>query len=83
MVWLLQLLFDVDRLEWLIYIVGGVIGALLAASLFDVALIGLSSLAGAALIVGVVNIREEFRLIILILLVVVGLVVQSSRLSRW
>jgi hypothetical protein len=82
LVWLLQFLINLDRLEWLIYIVGGVIGAVLAASLFEVALIGLSSLAGAALIVGTTGFGADLRFIVFMVLVLVGIVIQSSRLTR-
>jgi hypothetical protein len=81
LVWLAQTFTNVDQLEWLIFLIGGVIGALLVTSLFEVALIGLSSLAGAMLIVGVTNLSPSLSTALLFGLILVGIVIQSRRLS--
>jgi hypothetical protein len=62
---------------WLPFLIGGVIGALLVALLFDWALIFLSSLGGAALIANSVDAQPSVSLILLVVLLVVGVVVQS------
>lgn len=81
LVWLAQTFTNVDQLEWLIFLIGGVIGALLVTSLFEVALIGLSSLAGAMLIVGVTNLSPGLSTALLLGLILVGIAIQSRRLS--
>jgi hypothetical protein len=62
---------------WLPFLIGGVIGAALVALLFDWALIFLSSLGGAELIVQNVNARPSILLLLLVVLLVLGIVVQS------
>ncbi len=83
LVWLLQWLsLAPDRLEWLIFIIGGLIGAIVIASLFEAALIVLSSLTGAALIVQATNQATNFNALIIallfIVLLAVGIVVQAQ-----
>ena len=84
LIWLLQWL-SLDPgylLEWLIFIIGGLIGAIVIASLFEAALIVLSSLTGAALIVQVVNQATNFNALIIallfIVLLAVGIVTQAQ-----
>lgn len=67
--------------EWVVYVVGGIIGAVLVLYLFDPALIWLSSLAGAVLISDVVKLSPPFDLILFVVLVIVGIAVQTG-LSR-
>ena len=83
LVWLAGL-FNLNTAQWgwIIFIVGGVIGLILAISLFEVALIGLSSLAGAAIIVSVTNLQPMITTLLFIVLVIVGLVIQSRRLDE-
>ena len=63
-------------------IIGGVIGALLALFLFNPALIGLSSIAGAILIVQAAGLEPPFDVLLLILLAVTGIIIQTRQLSR-
>ena len=78
LIWLLRLFeLNLDLWELLIFIVGGIIGAILVSYLFELALIGLSALLGAAMIVQVTNFRPEITLILFIVLVIVGIILQS------
>ncbi|MBU1001589.1 MAG: DUF4203 domain-containing protein [Proteobacteria bacterium] len=61
---------------------GGIIGAILLYVIFDWALIGLSSLAGATLIVQAVDFDPQFGMVVYVCLVVVGVVFQASLLRR-
>lgn len=75
--------FGGDAPGWIAYLIAGVIGVALMLALFDWALILLSSLAGANLIVaGVVarfHLPQAIALVLLIGLVLVGVVVQAQR----
>jgi hypothetical protein len=63
---------------WIIYIVGGIIGVALVAFLFDWALITLSSLAGATLVVQSLFSQRAGGGLIFFVLVILGLVIQGS-----
>ena len=65
-----------EALFWLAFVVGGVLGALLVATLFDVALIALSSLTGASLLVQALEPAQPARILLFAVLLLVGLVVQ-------
>lgn len=84
---LLQLLnLDVNQewLSWFVFILGGVIGAILVLVLFDWALIILSSSVGAAALVQVTEIFVELtptvNLIVFVLLLIVGIAFQAYTL---
>jgi hypothetical protein len=68
--------------NWVIFIIGGVLGALLAWFLFDPALIGLSSLAGASLITGSISLNPPWNLVVFLGLFVVGVVFQAGLMWR-
>ncbi len=63
---------------WLAFLVGGILGAVLLGAAFDWALIGLSSLAGAMLVAGALNLSSTGHLLVLIGLFLVGVIVQSA-----
>lgn len=67
---------DAARFIWIIYIVGGIIGVILVSFLFDWAIITLSSLAGAALVV------EAFQLqrsgLVFLILFLAGVIIQGT-----
>ena len=63
-------------------IIGGIIGALLALFLFNPALIGLSSIAGAILIVEAASLKPPLDLLLLVVLAIVGIIIQTKQLSR-
>jgi hypothetical protein len=64
----------------LAFIVGGVIGIIMVGMFLGWALISLSSLAGAALIVNALNLDSGLDILIFIILVVVGVVFQARDL---
>ena len=81
-IWLLGLVnFDFEQWNWIPYIIGGVLGSVLVSSLFDVALIGISALMGAALIVQITNFAPLINTILLVILAIVGFVIQSRTLK--
>jgi hypothetical protein len=74
----------VDRgvLAWGAFLVGGIIGLILVGFLFDWALITLSSLAGASMIVGAFNLRHVAGGVIIIVLFIIGVALQGAALRR-
>ena len=73
---------DKGILTWIIFIIGGILGAALVAFLFDWALISISSLAGASMIVNAFQFRPGAAALIFFILVIVGVVFQGSALRR-
>ncbi|HEY6074651.1 MAG TPA: hypothetical protein VIV15_15020 [Anaerolineales bacterium] len=77
---------NVGGMAWLVYLVGGVIGIILVSLLFNWALITLSSLGGAALIVrelmdaGVL--QTALASVVFFVLVILGVVIQGTALRR-
>jgi len=73
-------------LSWVIFIVGGIVGAVLLSVVFDLALIVLSSAAGAGLIADTVmtayTIEKLVVALIFLALFAFGIVVQSRMLRR-
>ncbi|CAB1085563.1 hypothetical protein D1AOALGA4SA_13050 [Olavius algarvensis Delta 1 endosymbiont] len=69
--------FRPDQLIWLPYLIGGFIGAMLMYYIFDWALIFISTLAGAALIVQTLSLNPEIEMGLYLALVLGGLVVQT------
>lgn len=66
----------------IIFIVGGIIGAVLLLALFDWALIVLSSVVGAYLIESAITLPATGIAILFILLVIIGVVVQTMAMRR-
>jgi hypothetical protein len=62
--------------EWVALVAGGVIGALLALTLFETALVVLSSILGSGLVVGAANLDALPAVILFAILVIVGVSVQ-------
>ncbi|HMQ56307.1 MAG TPA: hypothetical protein PKE64_29235 [Anaerolineae bacterium] len=83
-VWLLGLFgVEVGNLAWLAYVVGGLVGLLVATSLFNVALIGLSALIGATLITQAIPSLPAWLVpLILLALFAVGVVIQAKVLNK-
>jgi len=67
---------------WLALIGGGIIASALVLALFDLALIALSSLAGANLIIQITNFSPVMTSLVFVLLVAIGAVVQVSMLKK-
>ena len=66
----------------LIFLIGGILGALLLLSLFDWALIFISSVIGAHLIQSVVALPPTGTAILFVVLVIFGVVVQAAAFQR-
>ncbi len=77
-------LFGLDKglMTWVIFIVGGIIGAALIASLFDWALIIISSLAGSSMILNAFHFGRLIAALIFIVLFFIGVAVQAATLSQ-
>ncbi|MBI5302306.1 MAG: DUF4203 domain-containing protein [Chloroflexi bacterium] len=73
---------DATPLPLIAFVVGGVIGAIWVALLFDWALIGLSSLAGAITLTNVLLPRGAMAIIAIVVLFVVGVMIQVGWLWR-
>ncbi|MBE7553864.1 MAG: DUF4203 domain-containing protein [Anaerolineales bacterium] len=73
-----QFSLDLSQWGWLIFVVGGVMGVLLAIYLFDAALIILSALAGASLIVQAISLDPLVTVILFLVLVLLGILIQTS-----
>src|SRR5208337_3438824 len=75
--------FGLDKgiIAWIIFIVGGVIGAALIAALLDWALIIISSLAGSSMIINAFHFGRSMAALIFIVLLFIGIAVQASVLS--
>jgi hypothetical protein len=82
-VWLLQLFeLNLNQWAWLFFIIGGIIGIILALSLFELALIVLSSLAGATLITQAIHLSPLITSLLFLALLVVGIVIQARMLPE-
>jgi hypothetical protein len=82
-VWLLQLFeLNLNQWAWLFFIVGGIIGIILALSLLELALIVLSSLAGATLIVQAIPFSSLVAGLLFLALLIVGIVIQARMLPE-
>ena len=68
--------------SWIIYIIGGIAGAIIIGMFFDWAVILLSSIGGAALITEALTITGAARALALIVLVIVGVVFQASQMRK-
>lgn len=69
--------FSSNQLEWLPYLIGGVIGMLLLFFIFDWALILISSLAGASMITQALSLNSGVQFGLFLALVVCGLLIQT------
>lgn len=63
---------------WVIFLVGGVFGGVLLAALFDWALIFLSSLTGATIIVQATQFSPQITTALFVVLLIVGVAIQIS-----
>ncbi len=69
-------------LSWIIYVIGGIIGVVLVMLLFNWALITLSSLAGASLIVQSLFAQRTAGGLIFFILFIAGIAIQGAVLRR-
>lgn len=73
---------QVPALAWILAIIGAIVGTVLAISLFDWALIVLSSSAGATLLVQSLNVQPPLTFIIYGGAILLGIVIQASMMKR-
>ncbi len=73
--------WETGQANWILFLIGGVLGALLIIILFDWALIILSSLAGAGLVTESLHVEPGGEILLFIGLFVAGVLLQS-RLMR-
>jgi hypothetical protein len=66
-------------LDWVVYVIAGILGLILASALFDWALILLSSLVGAALIVSTLAVGPPIKVLAFAGLAIIGLGVQAAQ----
>ena len=71
-----------ESAAWIAYLVGGVLGALLVLGLFNWALIGLSTLMGATVIVQALPLEHGVSALFFAALTVLGIVAQAMQLKR-
>jgi len=67
-----------SQMVWLPYIIGGVLGAVVLFFVFDWALIVLSTMTGATLIVQMVTFNPWFEITIFLTLVIAGMAIQAK-----
>ncbi|MGC9323927.1 MAG: hypothetical protein ACP5G0_04170 [Desulfomonilia bacterium] len=79
-----RLSLHMDRFSWLIFLAGGILGAIFILAVFDWALIALTSLTGAAFITDLVQIHPRLVPVLFGALTIIGIVVQAiiNRASR-
>jgi len=70
------------RMDWLFFLICGVIGSILIMVVFDWALIALSSLAGAGLIAATFHVDHLVKTLLFIGLLIAGIAVQSGLMKR-
>lgn len=71
-----------ESLAWIAFLIGGVIGAILVIALFDWALIVLSALTGATVIAQNVSLNEPVSSLLFLVLLVLGVIVQTRQKTR-
>lgn len=67
---------------WIVYLIGGLLGAILLSILFDWALIVLSSITGSIIILQAIDLSMAWRGLFFFGLLIVGIVVQSTAQDR-
>ena len=70
-----------SQMIWLPYIIGGIIGAIILFLVFDWALIFLSTLTGATLIVQIVTFKPWVEIVLFLVLVIVGMLFQAKTMT--
>lgn len=67
---------------WIAFVIGGIIGMVLVSLIFDWALISLSSLAGAVMITGALDLSPSAALLTGLVLVIAGVAIQASWMRK-
>ena len=73
---------DKGAVAWIAFIIGGILGLILISILFDWALIIISSLAGASMVVSGFNFGMATTGLIFLILLIAGILIQASELRR-
>lgn len=73
---------NLGNYQWMAILAGAILGALLAGSMFDWALILISSASGATLVSRGLNVTMPFSAVLLIALFILGLIVQRNIKSK-
>jgi hypothetical protein len=73
--------WQANGLAWLPFVIGGIIGLVLILALFDLALIVLSSLIGASMVVQAINLGRPVSAVLFVVLVILGFVIQARLLA--
>jgi hypothetical protein len=74
--------FGTETSPNILVVVGGVVGAVIAAIIMDAAIIVLASLVGAGAIVQAINVNQSARSLLFLGLVAVGILVQFKLMAR-
>lgn len=69
---------DAEPIRWMAFIIGGIVGLLLVASLFDWALYILSAWAGATLVTESIGLQATVGLVVFFALFLLGIIIQAS-----
>jgi hypothetical protein len=72
---------DLGGFSWVLYVIGGIIGAILFAVFFDWTLIILSSVSGAVVLTQSFAISRPLGMVTIAVLVIVGIIVQARTLA--
>lgn len=73
---------DIGGPQWLQFVVGGIIGAVLLGALFNPALIVLSSLVGAALVADSLPLGPDSSMVVMVVAAVLGIIVQTRMFRK-
>jgi hypothetical protein len=73
---------SVGTLDWVLYLITGIAGAVLVSVLFDWALIFISSLAGATFIVQALDPNPTVSVVLFFALLLIGIIIQHAALRR-
>lgn len=65
--------------NWIVFIIGGIVGVLLVQVIFDLALVLITSFGGASLITRAIGLEGVKGTVLLLILVLVGIIIQSAR----
>jgi len=71
-----------ERGDFIFWIVGGILGVIFISAFFDWALIGISSFAGASILVQTLSLERPIAGIAFIVLLIVGIVIQFADKNR-
>jgi hypothetical protein len=78
----LMLGLDSNAAQIIVFIMGGILGAVLIVWLFNWALIGISSVAGAAMVANALFLRPTERPLVFLVLLILGVLVQGLALRK-